>query len=148
MRVCARGMVPTNFRLFTDSFKNKIFAYDYSGSGEAVRKRDFVSDALSQGLPEGTYPDGLCIDKDGGVWSARFVLLQRFCTRCPPTDYRSRTPRPCIVILMVATGRAPMRFCRSWGGSRIIRYTKDGEMDLEVVFPTALHVTACTFGGK
>ena len=36
----------------------------------------------------------------------------------------------------------------SWGGSRIIRYTKDGDMDLEVVFPSVLHVTACTFGGK
>lgn len=37
---------------------------------------------------------------------------------------------------------------RSWGGSRIIRYTKEGKMDLEVFFPTALNVTACTFGGK
>ena len=36
----------------------------------------------------------------------------------------------------------------SWGGSRIIRYTRDGEMDLEVFFPTALNITACTFGGK
>ncbi|RDX52054.1 hypothetical protein OH76DRAFT_1400970 [Lentinus brumalis] len=89
--------------LFTDSFKNKIYAYDYE-DGKVARRRDFV-DALSQGLPEGTYPDGLCIDKDGGVWSAR------------------------------------------WGGSRIIRYTRDGEMDLEVFFPTALNVTACTFGG-
>ncbi|KAI0715172.1 hypothetical protein C8Q76DRAFT_729936 [Earliella scabrosa] len=89
--------------LFTDSFKNKIYAYDYE-DGKVSGKRDFV-DAMSQGLPEDTYPDGLCIDKDGGVWSAR------------------------------------------WGGSRIIRYTKDGEMDLEVFFPTALNVTACTFGG-
>ncbi|PIL31586.1 transporter [Ganoderma sinense ZZ0214-1] len=89
--------------LFTDSFKNKIYAFDYE-DGKVSRKRDFV-DCLSQGLPEGTFPDGLCIDKDGGVWSAR------------------------------------------WGASRIIRYTKDGEMDLEVFFPTALNVTACTFGG-
>ncbi|KAI0330567.1 regucalcin [Cubamyces sp. BRFM 1775] len=89
--------------LFTDSFSNKIYAYDYS-CGKVSGKRVFV-DALSQGLPEGTFPDGLCIDKDGGVWSAR------------------------------------------WGGSRIIRYTKDGQMDLEVYFPKALHITACTFGG-
>ncbi|EJF67034.1 hypothetical protein DICSQDRAFT_142608 [Dichomitus squalens LYAD-421 SS1] len=89
--------------LFTDSFKNKIYAYDYE-DGKVAGKRDFV-DALSQGLPEGTYPDGLCIDKDGGVWSAR------------------------------------------WGGSRVIRYTKEGQMDLEVFFPTALNVTACAFGG-
>ena len=52
---------------------NKIYAYDYE-DGKVAGKREFV-DALSQGLPEGTYPDGLCIDKDGGVWSARFVLL-------------------------------------------------------------------------
>ena len=82
---------------------------------------------MSQGLPEDTYPDGLCIDKDGGVWSARFVLLQ-----CSPK----------ISTLIIAARR------HSWGGSRIIRYTKDGEMDLEVFFPTALNVTACTFGGK
>lgn len=61
-------------RLFTDSFKNKILAYDYSEDGKAIRKTDFV-DALAQGVPESTYPDGLCIDKDGGVWSARLVLL-------------------------------------------------------------------------
>ncbi|KAI9060183.1 regucalcin [Trametes sanguinea] len=89
--------------LFTDSFTNKIYAYDYN-DGKVSGKRVFV-DALSQGLPDGTYPDGLCIDKDGGVWSAR------------------------------------------WGGSRIIRYTREGEMDLEVYFPTALNITACTFGG-
>ncbi|KAI0673518.1 SMP-30/Gluconolaconase/LRE-like region-domain-containing protein [Trametes maxima] len=89
--------------LFTDSFENKIYAYEY-GEGKVSGRRVFV-DALSQGLPDGTYPDGLCIDKDGGVWSAR------------------------------------------WGGSRIIRYTRDGEMDLEILFPTALNITACTFGG-
>ena len=51
-----------------------MYAYDYE-DGKVSGKRDFV-DAMSQGLPEDTYPDGLCIDKDGGVWSARFVLLQ------------------------------------------------------------------------
>ncbi|KAL1951620.1 hypothetical protein VTO73DRAFT_769 [Trametes versicolor] len=89
--------------LFTDSFENKIYAYDYT-DGQVSGRRVFV-DAMSQGLPPGTYPDGLCIDKDGGVWSAR------------------------------------------WGGSRIIRYSRDGEMDLEVFFPKALNITACTFGG-
>ena len=39
-------------------------------------------------------------------------------------------------------------FCLRWGGSRIIRYTPDGAVDLQVVFPTALNVTACCFGGK
>ncbi|KAH9944055.1 uncharacterized protein BXZ73DRAFT_39512 [Epithele typhae] len=91
--------------LFTDSFRNKIFAFDYPEYGLPTRKADFVSDAISQGLPAGTFPDGLCIDNEGGVWSAR------------------------------------------WGGSRIIRYTKDGCMDLQVVIPSALNITACAFGG-
>jgi sugar lactone lactonase YvrE len=34
-----------------------------------------------------------------------------------------------------------------WGGSRIIRYNKDGEPDAELIFPSVLRVTACTFGG-
>ncbi|KDQ63636.1 hypothetical protein JAAARDRAFT_148178 [Jaapia argillacea MUCL 33604] len=38
-------------------------------------------------------------------------------------------------------------WCARWGGSRIIRFTTDGKMDLEIVFPTALNVTACCFGG-
>ncbi|KAI0734524.1 hypothetical protein C8Q72DRAFT_806598 [Fomitopsis betulina] len=88
---------------FTDSLANKIYAYDYD-DGRLSGRRVFV-DPLSHGLPEGTYPDGLCIDNAGGIWSAR------------------------------------------WGGSRIIRYTPDGAVDLQVVFPTALNVTACCFGG-
>lgn len=88
---------------FTDSLTNKIYAYDYD-TGKVSNRRVFV-DPISHGLPEGTYPDGLCIDNAGGIWSAR------------------------------------------WGGSRIIRYTPDGAMDLEVFFPTVLNVTACCFGG-
>ncbi|KZT72754.1 regucalcin [Daedalea quercina L-15889] len=88
---------------FTDSLVNKIYAYDYD-DGRLSGRRVFV-DPLSHGLPEGTYPDGLCIDNAGGIWSAR------------------------------------------WGGSRIIRYTPDGAVDLQVIFPTALNVTACCFGG-
>lgn len=34
-----------------------------------------------------------------------------------------------------------------WGASRIIRYKPDGSPHLEVIFPTALNVTACCFGG-
>ncbi|PCH33777.1 regucalcin [Wolfiporia cocos MD-104 SS10] len=88
---------------FTDSLVNKIYAYDYD-DGKLSGRRVFVN-PIAHGLPEGTFPDGLCIDNAGGIWSAR------------------------------------------WGGSRIIRYTPDGEMDLEVIFPTALNITACCFGG-
>ncbi|EMD42238.1 hypothetical protein CERSUDRAFT_42678 [Gelatoporia subvermispora B] len=88
---------------FTDSLVNRIYAYDYN-DGNLSNRRVFV-DPISQGQPEGSFPDGLCIDKEGGIWSAR------------------------------------------WGGSKIIRYSKDGTEDLELVFPTALNVTACCFGG-
>ena len=46
------------------------------------------------------------------------------------------------------SSRLNRAFCLRWGGSRIIRYTPDGAVDLQVVFPTALNVTACCFGGK
>ncbi|KAH9837125.1 uncharacterized protein C8Q71DRAFT_706698 [Rhodofomes roseus] len=56
---------------FTDSLVNKIYAYDYE-DGRLSGRRVFV-DALSHGLlAEGTYPDGLCIDNAGGIWSARW----------------------------------------------------------------------------
>ncbi|KAL6304304.1 hypothetical protein BKA93DRAFT_733532 [Sparassis latifolia] len=90
---------------FTDSLVNRIYVYDYDDEhGKLSQQRIFV-DSISHGLPQRSYPDGLCIDKEGGVWSAR------------------------------------------WGGSRIIRYTKEGVMDVEVLLPTVYHVTACCFGG-
>ncbi|EPQ60712.1 hypothetical protein GLOTRDRAFT_68587 [Gloeophyllum trabeum ATCC 11539] len=88
---------------FVDSLRNIIYAYDYD-DGLLSNRRVFI-DALAQGQPENSFPDGLCIDSEGGIWSAR------------------------------------------WGGSRIVRYTKDGVEDMEIHFPTALNVTACCFGG-
>ncbi|PFH54555.1 hypothetical protein AMATHDRAFT_185185 [Amanita thiersii Skay4041] len=88
---------------FTDSLVNKIYAYDYK-DGNLSNRRLFI-DALSLGLPERTYCDGLCIDDEGGLWSAR------------------------------------------WGGSRIIRFNREGAIDIEIIFPTALNITACCFGG-
>lgn len=77
-----RGSEISDVRLFTDSFENKIYAYDYT-DGQVSGRRVFV-DAMSQGLPPGTYPDGLCIDKDGGVWSARCVLTEHSCADMQP----------------------------------------------------------------
>ena len=37
--------------------------------------------------------------------------------------------------------------CCSWGGSRVARFTKDGELDFQIITPSALNVTACCFGG-
>jgi len=88
---------------FTDSRANLIFAYDYK-DGSLTNRRLFV-DAMALGLPENSYCDGLCVDLDGYVWSAR------------------------------------------WGGSKIIRFSPSGNIDLEVWFPTVLNVTSCAFGG-
>lgn len=55
---------------------NIIYAYDYN-DGELSNRRVFV-DALALGLPEGTFADGICIDSEGGVWSARHVAHPSF----------------------------------------------------------------------
>lgn len=88
---------------FTDSLTNKIYAYDYD-DGNLSNRRVFI-DAMALGLPENSFCDGLCIDEEGCIWSAR------------------------------------------WGGSRIVRFTTDGAIDVEIIFPTALNITACCFGG-
>ncbi|KAJ7492535.1 SMP-30/Gluconolaconase/LRE-like region-domain-containing protein [Mycena latifolia] len=88
---------------FTDSRANLIFAYDYE-DGNLTNRRLFV-DAMALGLEENSYCDGLCVDMEGYVWSAR------------------------------------------WGGSKIIRFSPSGSIDLEVCFPTVLNVTSCAFGG-
>jgi len=88
---------------FTDSRANLIFAYDYE-DGNLTNRRLFV-DAMALGLQENSYCDGLCVDTDGYVWSAR------------------------------------------WGGSKIVRFSPSGSIDLEVCFPSVLNVTSCAFGG-
>jgi sugar lactone lactonase YvrE len=48
---------------------NNIFAYDYD-DGQLTNRRLFVN-ALEKGFPEKTYCDGLCVDDQGCIWSAR-----------------------------------------------------------------------------
>ncbi|TFK77017.1 regucalcin [Pluteus cervinus] len=88
---------------FTDSLVNKIYAYDYE-DGQLSNRR-VVIDAVELGFPSQTFCDGLCIDSEGFIWSAR------------------------------------------WGGSRIVRFATDGTVDAQIVFPTALNITSCCFGG-
>ncbi|KAI9572890.1 regucalcin [Boletus coccyginus] len=88
---------------FTDSLTNLIYAYDFDDG--KLSNRRVVVDAIARGLPEKTFCDGLCIDEEGYIWSAR------------------------------------------WGGSRIVRFSPEGNIDAEIHFPTALNVTACCFGG-
>ncbi|KAJ3788014.1 regucalcin [Lentinula aff. detonsa] len=55
---------------FTDSIRNIIFMYDYDAqSGTISNRRQFV-EATELGYKG--FCDGLCVDLDGGVWSARW----------------------------------------------------------------------------
>ena len=60
----------TKISYFTDSLTNKIYAYDYD-DGKLSNRRVIV-DAVALGLPDNTFCDGLCIDDEGCLWSARF----------------------------------------------------------------------------
>lgn len=99
---------------------NKIYAYDYDHEdGKLSNRRTFV-DAAGLGFPDQSFCDGLCVDDAGGVWSARWA--------------------GCFLIPADADGR--------WGGSRIVRFSAGGTVDSEILFPSALNVTACCFGGQ
>lgn len=61
---------------FVNSTVNLIYAYDYDvEAGTASNRRIFV-DGEQSGLTKSVYgsPDGFCIDKEGCIWSARYVL--------------------------------------------------------------------------
>jgi sugar lactone lactonase YvrE len=62
-------------RYFTSSLVNKIFAYDYDlESGAVSNRREFI-EGKALNLPANSFCDGLCIDSEGCIWSARFVTL-------------------------------------------------------------------------
>ncbi|KAG6381250.1 regucalcin [Boletus reticuloceps] len=121
-KVVDEGPFTNNYRYFTDSLTNLIYAYDFDDG--KLSNRRIVVDAIAQGLPENTFCDGLCIDDEGYIWSARFVAVERLIL-----EHANR----------MTTGR--------WGGSRIVRFSPQGNIDTEIYFPTALNVTACCFGG-
>ena len=58
----------------TDSLENRIYAYDYNVDDGSLSNRMLFVDTLAVGLPEGTFPDGLCLDSEGCIWSARSVI--------------------------------------------------------------------------
>ncbi|KAF8591939.1 regucalcin [Ramaria rubella] len=79
---------------FTNSLVNHIYAYDYDlETGQASNRRVFI-DALAQGLPPGTFCDGLCIDAEGGIWSARWGggCIARFRGEDGTLDFVVRIP--------------------------------------------------------
>jgi len=53
----------------TDTVAQKIYAYDFDVEGGTIgNRRDFVHTSDGPG-----YPDGLTVDAEGGVWSARIA---------------------------------------------------------------------------
>jgi sugar lactone lactonase YvrE len=51
---------------YTESFRYQIFAYDFdAATGSLANRRIFAE--VDRSL--GAFPDGLCVDADGGVWS-------------------------------------------------------------------------------
>lgn len=53
---------------FTDTFRCAIIAYDFDpATGTIENRRDFVRNSAADG-----YPDGLAVDSEGCVWSARW----------------------------------------------------------------------------
>lgn len=85
---------------FTESEARRIYAFEYEQStGDITNRRTFRETAAGDGIP-----DGLTVDADDHVWSAR------------------------------------------WNGGRVVRYTPDGEPDVEITVP-ARKVSSVTFGG-
>ncbi len=68
---CSNGLGFTPDRkqmYYTDSFKHEIYLFDYDqGSGNITNRRVFVRTPADGGLP-----DGLTVDAEGCVWSARW----------------------------------------------------------------------------
>lgn len=56
---------------FTDSKTNIIYAYDYNSADGNLSNRRVFADAIAQGQPVDSFADGLCIDSEGCIWSAR-----------------------------------------------------------------------------
>ena len=81
---------PKLFSYLTDSLVNKIYAYDYC-QGKIENRRVFIN-ALEKGFPEGTYCDGLCVDTEGGVWSARYTFFPLTYSTCS-TNLRTQVGR-------------------------------------------------------
>ncbi|KAI0034317.1 SMP-30/Gluconolaconase/LRE-like region-domain-containing protein [Vararia minispora EC-137] len=88
---------------FTDSLNNVIYAYDYEDG--VISGRRVFADTGSILRLKNSYPDGLCMDDEGCIWSAR------------------------------------------WGGSCIVRFNREGIIDVQIDLPTVHRVTACCFGG-
>jgi len=58
---------------FTNSLKNEILAYDYDIETGEVTNRRVHLDTSRHGLGSSSFPDGLCLDSEGGIWTAQWA---------------------------------------------------------------------------
>ncbi|MCP4544536.1 MAG: SMP-30/gluconolactonase/LRE family protein [Chloroflexi bacterium] len=96
------GFTPNRQQMYyTDSFKRKIYLFDYDqGSGDIRNQRVFVR------TPEdGGFPDGMTVDAEGCIWSARWDggCLVRY---TPDGSEILRIPLPATKITSVTFGGA------------------------------------------
>jgi sugar lactone lactonase YvrE len=72
--VCSNGTgwSPDGKRMYhTESFRYAIFAYDFDPSSGSISKRRLFAE-VDRKL--GAFPDGLCVDADGFIWSNQVGL--------------------------------------------------------------------------
>ncbi|KAF8319926.1 hypothetical protein DL93DRAFT_2108007 [Clavulina sp. PMI_390] len=68
------GWSADNKTLFhTDSFKRAIFAYDYDLETGSVSNKRLHIDTSFIARERYALPDGLCLDSEGGIWSASWA---------------------------------------------------------------------------
>ncbi len=101
-------------RYFTPSLVNKTIAYDYDlESGAVSHRRDFI-EGTALNLPANSFCDGLCIDSEGCIWSARFVTVVTsvlYCRHDPAAFYFE--PRTVLISPQIARLQDPsLRPCR------------------------------------
>ncbi|WOO78231.1 Regucalcin [Vanrija pseudolonga] len=70
---CTNGMAWVNGGkklVFTDSWVKEIVTFDYNVGKGTIANRGVFSNITD---PKYGYPDGLCVDDQGGVWTARWA---------------------------------------------------------------------------
>ena len=67
---CSISLDQVLFSFFTNSLKYHIYAYDYDiETGKVTNRRTYI-DTLAHGNARTMFPDGMCIDSEGGIWTA------------------------------------------------------------------------------
>ena len=98
---------------FTESMNHTIYVFDYDqGSGELSNRRPFVETGPDNGLP-----DGMTVDAEGHVWSARAfgAALYRY---SPEGVEEMSIPFPANIVSSVAFGGEELTdiYCTTIGG--------------------------------